>query len=43
MRNLEHLAIVALIVLISWAVANLVATAQAVVSRYRRVFHTNKP
>ena len=43
MRMFDHLTILALIVLITWSAANLVATAQAMVSRYRRGFHTNKP
>ena len=42
MRVFDHLTILALIVLITWSVANLVATAQTVVSRYRRGVHTNE-
>jgi hypothetical protein len=36
MRVFDHLTILALIVLITWSVANLVATAKAMVSRHRR-------
>ena len=43
MRLFDHLTILALIVLITWSVANLVATAQAIVSRHRRGVHTNEP
>ena len=43
MRVFDHLTILALIVLITWSVTNLVAAAQAMVSRHRRGVHTNKP
>jgi hypothetical protein len=36
MRVFDHLTILALLVLITWSVANLVATAKAMVSRHRR-------
>jgi hypothetical protein len=42
MRVFDHLAIIALVVLITWSVVSLVATAQDMVSRWRG-FHTNKP
>ena len=37
MRVFDHLTILALIVLIIWSVANLVATAQAMVSRFQDI------